>query len=212
MGRERVGLYYPDGTFRTQEEVGRKILLEELDYPPVRHCTDFPPERDFGRWTEIITRQQKERQELLGIPEFVEIEITTDRPILLALIGDVHAGGEDVDYDRFAKDVDLIKQAKGYVVTVGDLTDSYFFMPGAGQQLMAGDEQVLYAQAALSHLAESGGLIAGWGGDHDMWPKDKMGAHTLYHRFHERYSAHYLEGVSYLTIGLSNEKSTVRWD
>lgn len=174
-----------------------------MEFPPVRQLTDFPPERDFPRWTEIITRQQQERKELLGIPESVEVQIDTDKPILFVPLGDVHAGGEDINYEAFAKDVDLIREAGGYTATFGDLTDSYFFMPEVGEQIIAGDEQILYMRSALHFLAEGGHLLAGWGGDHDMWAKDKSGAHTLYQGFSEEFNAHYLEGVSYLYVHLN---------
>lgn len=36
-----------------------------------------------------------------------------------------------------------------------------------------------------------------------------MGAHTLYHQFSERYNAHYLEGVSHITLKLNNGEEEV---
>ena len=198
------GLYYPDGTYSGRREVRRKLLAEELEGRSRRVSKKEATRRDFKKWTEIVTRQQDERKELLGIPEKVTVDIETSTPILVPLIGDVHAGGSDIDYKRFAKDVDLIKEARGYTIAVGDLTDSYFFMPGVGQQLVSGDEQTLYMQAALDELSEGDRLLCAWGGDHDMWPKDKSGAHTLYSKFKETYNADYLEGVSYLTINLND--------
>lgn len=207
---KEAAIYYPDNTSRTSDEVKRKLLLEEST--AIRHLTDFPESRDFDAWTEIATRQQRERKELLEIPEHVHVEIDTKRPILIGLFGDVHAGAIEVDYERFAKDVKAIKEADGYSIAVGDLTDSYFFMPGAGEQILTGQEQLLYMQSALDELAEGGKLIAGFGGDHDLWPKDKGGAHTLYHQFNEHYNAHYLEEVSYVTIGLNNGENVVDYD
>jgi hypothetical protein len=66
------------------------------------------------------------------------------------------------------KDVNLITEAKGYTITVGDLTDSFFFMPEVGEQIISGDEQVLFAQSALDKLGRDGHLVAAFGGDHDM--------------------------------------------
>lgn len=205
------GLFYPDGSFRTREQVSRKVILDKLQRPQVIQRTDFPPERDFPRWTEIITRQQEERQELFGIPEHVDIEIQTREPVVFVPIGDIHAGGSEVNYLGFAKDIDIIREMGFMVATFGDLTDSYFFMPEVSEQLIAGDEQILYMQSALAFMAEDGLLLAGWGGDHDMWAKDKSGAHTLYQGFRERYGAHYLEGVSYLTLHLTNEDGGVAY-
>lgn len=201
---KKEGLYYPDGQFSSRKEIRRKLLSEELQGVSRRTDKNAVRRRDFKVWTEIVNRQQEERKELVGIPEAVTVDIDTTVPILVSLWGDVHAGGADVDYERFARDVDLIKEANGYSIAVGDLTDSFFFMPEVGEQIISGDEQVLYMQSALDELSKDDKLLAAWGGDHDMWSKDKSGAHTLYAKFVETYNAHYLEGVSYLTINLND--------
>lgn len=208
MGAEQ-GLFYPDGSFLSDLDIRRKGLLERGTGATIISRSEFPPIRDFNAWSDIISRQQAERQELLGIPESIEVTIETSGPILVGLIGDVHGGGSDVNYDAFAHDVKLIKAAKGFTMTFGDLTDSYFFFPEAGEQLLAGDEQVLFLQSALEALSEDGRLIASWAGDHDMWAKDRSGAHTLYQNFQRQYQTHYLEGVSYVTINLFDGATTV---
>ena len=200
-------LIYLNGSSRTEQQVKRKLAFEEET--KIKHLTDFPARRDFDTWTDVITRRQDEREELLGIPEHIEVEIRSRRPILLSLFADSHGGAEGFDARRFAKDVSLVKEVEGYSITVGDLTDSFFFQPGVDEQILQGQEQILYMQSALDELAEGNRLIAGIGGDHDLWSKDKMGAHTLYHQFHERYNAHYMEGVSHITIGLNNGEETI---
>lgn len=203
--RDKVGICYLDGTTASVRDIQRKRLAEDLgDASRVISRGETPKPRAFNEWVDVARRQQQDRQELLGIPEFVTTEIETASPILIGLIGDVHSGGIDIDYDAFGRDVELIKEVGGYSITVGDLTDSYFFMPEAGEQMFSGDEQVLFMESALTLLSEDDKLIAGWSGDHDMWPKDKMGAHTLYHKFKQQYNAHYLEGVSYLDVVLNN--------
>ena len=205
MGNKELGLIYPDGSFSSRDEIRRKLLAKELTGSSrlVKHA-DLPQRWDFEKWTQRIVERQAERNELLGIPESAEVTIEASKPILVALIGDVHAGGIDVDYERFGRDIDLIKSVGGYAVTVGDLTDGYFFMPGVNSQIMPGQEQVLYMQAALDKLAEDDKLLAGWPGDHDMWATDKMGASSLYAGFNEKYGAPLFDGVSYLTINLDN--------
>ena len=199
------GLFYPDGSFSPTGDIRRKLLAEQLgDASRIISRGEEPTPRSFADWISVARRQQNDRRELLGIPEKVSIEIETAKPILVALVGDVHAGGVDIDYDRFGRDVDLIKKAKGYTMAVGDLTDSFFFMPEVGEQVFSGDEQVLFMESALDELAKDDKLLAAWGGDHDMWSKDKSGAHTLYHRFRQHYNAHYLEGVSYVDLTLNN--------
>lgn len=209
MERDRIGLIMPDGTEVSAHSIKRKLLAQDLqDSSRVISRGQEPAPRGFGEWVEVARRQQQDRRELLGIPEHVEVEIETSRPIFIGLIGDVHTGGTDVDYDRFGRDIELIKEYGGYAITVGDLTDSFFFMPEVGEQLFSGDEQVLFMESALSELSDGDHLLASWAGDHDMWSKDKSGAHTLYHKFRQQYNAHYLEGLSYLTVGL-NDGATV---
>jgi len=205
------GLWYPDGYQASNEEVRRKVLTRDLAEwnEHFKSLLHIPPDRDFDEWSKILTRRQKERSELLATPESVEVEITTKEPIMIGLFGDVHAGGADVDYTRFATDVKKIKEAKGYSVAVGDLTDSYFFGSGMHESLIGSGEQVLYMESALSELAEDGRLIAAWKGDHDGWAEDKMGVRSLYHKFRKAFNAHYLEGVSYLTIKLNNGENVV---
>lgn len=199
------GLFYPDGSFSSTRDIQRKLLAEQLgDSSRMISRGEQPAPRSFADWVSVARRQQNDRRELLGIPEHVSVEIQTAKPVLLALMGDVHAGGTDIDYNRFGHDVEQIKKVGGYTMAVGDLTDSFFFMPEVGEQIFSGDEQVLFMEAALTELSQNDKLIAAWGGDHDMWSKDKSGAHTLYHKFQQQYNAHYLEGVSYVDVTLNN--------
>jgi hypothetical protein len=204
------GLIYPDGSFATQDEIRRKLLLQELG-GTARVDKLTAPTRPFNQWTETMVRRQVEREEVLPLPEYVKVQIATEKPVLIALMSDDHIGGEGTDYRRLAYDVDLIKSVGGYTITFGDLTNSAFFMPDAGDQVSTGEEQVLYARAMLGELSKDGHLLAGWGGDHDLWGKDKGGAHTMYHEFRERYNAHYLEGVSYLTVELASKDGIVNY-
>lgn len=208
MTENETGLYSLDGSFQSQGDLRRKHILEWDSGAFIVSRTAFPPERDFDTWTEVISRQQDERHELLGIPEAIEVTIQTGRPILLTLVGDVHAGSNEVNYRAFANDVKLTRSVGGFSLAFGDLTDSYFFFPEAGEQIVSGDEQVLFMQSALKQLSENGHLIAAWGGDHDMWARDRSGAHTLYQNFQKNYQTHYLEGVSYVTVNLYDGKQT----
>lgn len=210
MKENPSGLFYPDGTFATQSEIKRKLVVDSFSETS-RVDSLTAPVRTFDRWTDIMIRRQEEREEVLPLPESVRVNIATEKPILIALMADDHIGGEGTDYKRMKKDVELIKEAEGYTVTFGDLTNSAFFMPDAGDQISTGEEQVLYARTMLEELSNGGHLLAGWGGDHDLWGKDKGGAHTMYSQFRDRYNAHYLEGISYLTIELTSKKGVIEY-
>lgn len=205
-------IIYPDGQTASREEVVRKLVFNAMCQNTATQLNTPPKKFSFSEWTKRLISRQEERQEVLPLPERVAVAIKTDKPILLGLFGDVHAGGEDTNYARFGKDVEALTQAGGYSVTVGDLTDSHFFMPGVDTALACGDEQVMYAQSALGELAKGGRLLAGWGGDHDKWAADKMGAATLYQDFYGKFGAPYLEGVSYLTVNVDDGSNVVPYE
>lgn len=200
------GLIYPGGQEASWDEVKRNAVLREAAKGQSFVKLKDIPVRDLDTWHEIMARRSREREEVLGVPESVETQIYSKDPILLALIGDIHAGAEEVDYDRFAKDIDLIKSVNGFSVTVGDLTDSFFFNSGQFGAIANNAEQQLYMQAVMDELAKNGRLLASWKGDHDGWSADKQGVRALYHDFQQKYSSHYLEGTSYLTVKLNDQE------
>lgn len=168
MSIKEKGLIYPDGTEKSWQEVSLSASARELWQRPsrVRHSEEVPPPRSFSEWTDVMVERQKQREEVLGIPERVEVVIDTKHPILLWAVGDVHAGQESVDYEAFSRDVEIVKENDGYTMTFGDLTDSLFFgggFEGLGNQ----SEEDLFMRAALGELSEDGHLLASWAGDHD---------------------------------------------
>ena len=68
MKESEPGLYYPDGSFSSRQEIRTKLLMEELTTP--LHLTSPAKQRTFEEWRPIIERRQAEYEELLGIPEF----------------------------------------------------------------------------------------------------------------------------------------------
>lgn len=204
---ERNAIYYADGSSATRTQVRRKLLAEELTQPFQR--TPHVGKRSFEDWQPIMERRTQEYKELLAIPETVEIEIATQRPILIGLFGDVHALHPECDLQRFGKDVDLVKEAGGYFITLGDLTDSIHWAPVPG--LASDQESMLYMQSALKYMAEDGHLLAGWIGDHEGWSFDKHNVHALYQDFYERFGAHLLDGVSYIDLGLNNGEEVQKY-
>jgi len=208
---QKVGLVYPNGREATRAEVSRTVAVRSLADAETRieRLTRAPKSRDFEEWTDVMKTRQDQRKEVLNIPERVSVRINTKKPILVSLFGDVHAGAEDVDYKGFAEDVNLTREAKGYSVVVGDLTDSIHF-PSAGDNVANNTKQDLFMESAMDRLAEGGRLIAGFCGDHDGWVKSKMGRQGIYHRFAERYNgAHYLEGVSYIDVEVNDGEKPV---
>lgn len=192
------GIYLPDGTFRSRDEVLADLATRDTKFT----FKDPPklPEDRFDWWHDRVTIAQEARQEALGIPEHVEVDMQSNAPIILALIGDVHAGSQDVAYDMFYHDVQVIKEhPQAYTLLFGDLTDCYFFTPAVHEHLINLQEQMAYMRAACDEM--NGKILAAWPGNHELWAS-RMGP-TMYYGWVERYNTHYLEGVSYVTLNLN---------
>lgn len=191
------GLYYPDGSYQSVDQIkARNTLRPQIEFQTPLHNAP----QDFSWWQERMTSEQQRRKESIGTPETVDIKINTDKPIMLYSFGDVHAGGQDVDYDLFGQHVGIIRDMPNtYAFALGDLTDSFFFTPAVYDEIAIPDEQILYMQSALREM--KGKLLCAWNGDHDGW-SSKIGA-SQYLNFTRDFEAHYLEGVSYvnLTVG-----------
>jgi hypothetical protein len=193
------GLVYPNGEVLTREQ----ILAKNAVRPQVEFLTPLHnAPQDFQWWTERMRSEQTRRKESIGTPEHVEITINTDKPVLLYSFGDVHAGGQDVDYDLFSRHIEIVRDMPNtYALAFGDLTDSFFFTPAVYDEIAIPDEQILYVQSAIREL--NGKLLCAWNGDHDGW-SSKIGA-SQYLNFEKQFNAHYLEGVSYVTLNIGGQ-------
>jgi hypothetical protein len=141
--------------------------------------------------------------ETFSIPEHVEIKIHTDKPILLVPFADIHGGAEEVDYKRFAQEVEMVGETDGvYAISLGDLTDSMFW-GGSGQDKDLGsyEEQNGYMRSVFKYLTGRRKMLASWAGDHDKWSADR--GETIYRQFVEM-GVYYLEGVSYMTLNVND--------
>ncbi|MCG3203935.1 MAG: hypothetical protein KCHDKBKB_00612 [Elusimicrobia bacterium] len=197
-----TGLYYPDGEYKSRED----ITMKNLPHDTVEHITPIASDdRSFRELGDLFVRRQAEREQARGIPEHVEFKVHTKYPILLVPFGDVHAGGEDVDYKRFMEEIEFVAGTPGaYAMALGDLTDSFFWgKDGQDGQLGAYVEQNKFARAALRMLGEQEKLIACWKGDHDGWSAS-MGE-TMYDEFTSTVKSHYLEGVSYVSLWVGDQ-------
>lgn len=191
----------PDGSFRSADEIKADLASRETTVEfttPVHH----PPDSFDWYQTEALRRQEA-RREAVGRPEHAEVQIWTPYPIILGLVGDVHAGGEDCDYHSFYEDVRFIKEhPQARVLLFGDLADCYFFTPAVHEHLMNLAEQYGYMNAALKEL--NGKIIAAWAGNHELWAS-RMGG-TFYNDWTAKFNAHYFEGVAYLTAKVNDQE------
>ncbi len=193
------GIAFIDGTFRSSDEIKADLATRDntLEFEtPVHH-----PPGGFDWWTQRVVDAQDVRREATGTPEHVEVKIRSKAPVILGLIGDVHAGSQDVDYKMLHRDISVLRDhPQAYVLLFGDLTDSYFFTPAVHEHLMNLYEQYMFMKATCDEL--NGKIIAAWAGNHELWAS-KMGP-TMYSGWTDRYNCHYLEGVAYVTLGVND--------
>jgi len=157
------GIYYPNGEYKSRQEIVDKLARSSEQ---VIFKTPITKGQGFEFWHNELTRRQEAREQAFPRENHVKIEIPTEKPVRLCFIGDVHAGGGKVDYDRFAKDIAYIRDRPNtYLITLGDLTDSFFFNPAQDEHLASREEQYEYMKAALGEVKEK--LLVGFAGNHE---------------------------------------------
>ncbi|MCZ2337800.1 MAG: metallophosphoesterase [Chitinophagales bacterium] len=188
----KEGLYLPNGEFESRDFIRRKLAPPaELEPPPTTS------DRSLAEWTKLLVEIQKKREEILPLPSHIKITHKENLPVFYAFIGDIHAGGQFVDYQRINDEVQAIKENPNtFVIAMGDLVDGFFWSPASQEQVANLDEQAIYAQKLMEELR--GHLVVAIGGDHCLWAASN--GPTIYNDFVNKYQAHYMEGVSYITI------------
>lgn len=196
------GLFMPDGSFRSRQEItmSNQPKIESVEFvTPLKN-----DDRSFQEWSDIFIRRQEERQ-VFQPPRHIEIRIKTEKPILLGLFGDLHAGGENIAYKRLQSDVEYMSGTPGtFVLTAGDVTDSFFWGRDAQDgEIGSFKEQNAYAFSVLKLFADNKKLLAGWRGDHDGWALQT--GEDIYSRFNRELNAHFLDGVAHVSLWVGNQ-------
>ncbi len=195
MTDPKQGLYYPDGSFKTDKQ----IQYEHLDEPVLirYHAEDIPPTLD--EWTEEFTRRKDLREEFECLPDEVEIRIETNQPIIIATIGDIHAGGGEVDYELLRRDIRFVaSHPNAYAILGGDLMDAFFFNPAQDMQIGSWNEQRMFSFAVLEELKDK--ILYMEQGDHDMWA-GRTGT-TIYEEIRSRFNIPIVRGSSRIRLNL----------
>lgn len=195
-----MGIYYPNGSFKSQKEIRRDAFLNGT-HQGVTFDTPLPLERPFQYWSDRFKRRQQEYKETIDQRDHVEFTFHEDT--LLNFIGDVHAGSPDSYYDRLEQEIGVIVNTpNSYAILMGDLVDGFFFNPAEFNQIEQAPEQFEYMRSLVKHLGDNGKLLVGFGGDHDLWA-GKTGLDP-YRTFARETGAHYMHGVGYITAHLGD--------
>jgi len=163
--------------------------------------------RSFEKWQSEVLRRKGARSELGGIPELQEIEFNGREPVTLALIGDVHAGADNCDYELFGATVELVKNHPNVkAVLMGDLIDAFFWNNALQGDMLNHSEQMMYMQSALQ--AMEGQIVGAFQGNHERWA-EKSTISPLYYKWIETYGTPYFEGKGVLGINFPKVRYTL---
>lgn len=199
---EEEGLYYPDGSYKS----AKRIKYENIDSPELIREKTYGRQPSFYEWVDEFSRRRDLRNEVEGIPSEIDITIETNEPVVIALIGDPHAGGYEVDYELLAHDIAFISQLKqGYVIFGGDVIDGFFFNPAQDGEIASFNQQRMFNNSMIKEVGEDK-ILYFEEGDHDMW-SSKMGA-TIYDELRDRYNIPIVRGATKvnLRVGEQNYK------
>lgn len=167
--------------------------------------TPLPIERGFkDYYSPKFKKRAEEFRDSFELPtNFVEIRLP-ETFNCINFIPDCHVGSGFTDYERIEQELDVILGTpNSYVIFLGDIIDGFFFNSAQMEEAEQTPEQIQYMNAMFKHVADNKRLLAAVGGDHDLWAK-KMGVNP-YADFAEKYGAHYLHGMSYITLKVGDQ-------
>lgn len=192
---EKIGIYTIDGNFTSQNEIRRKLALQGQTTPILE--TELPLPRDYVYWANRFERRAAEYGETVQRRNCVTIQFPTERTII-NFIPDLHVGAPDTHYKRIQQEAEaIVNTPNSYVIGVGDWVDGFFFNPAQFGEIEQAPEQFAYMRSLLKYYADNKRLLAGFGGDHDLWAT-KMGVDP-YAEFSKETGAYYMQGVGYIT-------------
>jgi hypothetical protein len=197
MAQEQ-GLY--TGPSEDDFKSDKQIKYENLTSPTLIREKVRGRKPSFYEWIDEFARRRDLKDDVEGIQEVVDVKIETNEPIIIGLLGDIHTGGHEVDYELLAHDVAFIaKHPQAYVVGGGDLLDGFFFNPAQDEQIGSYNQQRMFVRSMVEELGYEKFLLLECG-DHDMWAS-KMGA-TIYDEFRDETGIPVVRGSTKTNIHL----------
>lgn len=195
---EEEGLYYPDGSFKSAEQ----LRLESLSAPKITF--DRPEGLSSSQWFQEARRRQETRNETKDNYNYARIEVEADRPFYWGLTGDWHLG-QEINLEMLERDVRIIAEhplVKGCLF-LGDLTDSANFNPAQDETMLNFEEQTAMLMSILDTIPEDR-ITAFWKGNHDhKW--ESKGGTSKYTRISEKYKKPVFYGNAFLEMIVNNE-------
>jgi hypothetical protein len=194
------GLYYSDGTFKSSKQ----IRYENIDDPVLIREKTNGRQPSFYEWVDEFSRRRDLKTEVEGIPSEIDIKVETNEPIVIALIGDPHTGGYEVDYELLAHDIAFISQLKqGYVIFGGDVIDGFFFNPAQDYMIASYNQQRMFSHSMIQEVGEDK-ILYFEEGDHDMW-SSRMGT-TVYDELRDKYNIPIVRGATKVNLQVGEQE------
>ena len=156
-------------SFESKEDIQVKKMYSgevSVNYPD-RYITEL----SFEELHEEMNRRSELRQKVENREYNTTIEVKTDKPIGIAWLADVHAGNQQVDYERLKWEIDEIKANPYMKVGLGgDFADSFIWNPAQFGDIANINEQNLYFHKLLEYLGYDKILFAVVG-NHEKWAR-----------------------------------------
>lgn len=202
MEKQPMGLYYGNGEFKTDTEVKRKMALEGR-LPEMEFVSPVPVPQDVNFYIESARERSISLHEASPIAEN-RVVLNLPRMSLINVIGDVHFGHPDTNYDRLQQELELIRNTgDSYVLFVGDLVDGIAWGgESGGEQIASVQEQHGFLRSMFRSL--KGKVIAGVSGEHDSKWVARSG-YDPYAVMSEVAGAPYIRGTAEITINIGEQ-------
>lgn len=193
---QEQGLYYPDGSYKS----AKQLQYENIDSPELIREKTNGKEPTFYEWIDEFIRRRDLKTEVEGIPDEIELSFNTNKDIIWGLVGDIHSGGYEVDYELLAHDIAFISSHdNSFLVGGGDWTDSFFFNPAQNEMIASFNQQRKFVNSMIKELGEDK-IVALLAGDHDLWAA-KTGT-TIYDEFRDKYDIPIIHGTTRIRVNL----------
>lgn len=191
------GLYYPDGSYKSREEIIEKTREENIQRVNIEFAK--PKNKSVAEWFEEIERRNAFRDDIEDVCDYGKIEIATDRPAVIGLPSDWHLGAR-IDKQMLQRDIEIM--ATHPLVSgcffLGDLLDSANFNPAEDEAYLNFEEQRRAMMSILDYIGEDR-ILAFWKGNHDHKWERKHGT-SKYAGLSERYNAPVFYGNAYIDM------------
>lgn len=205
MSRER-GLYYPDGSFKSESSIRREMAIKG-EVPDLRFVTPVKVPRDVNYYLDQATEVAENKREVSPRAEnYIELELP--RTAIVSVMGDLHFGHPETDNQRIKRELEVIRNTPdSYVILNGDLLDGIFWGGASGGEQTADlTEQRLFLASLFGAL--KGKVLVGTSGEHDSKWASKSGGDP-YFDFSERTGAPYVRGVAELSVNVGQQNYRV---